>query len=308
METAPIVLFVYNRPEHTQRTLESLMRNDLSAHSELYIFADGAKPNASTEVLEQIKRTRELIRAKDWCATVHVKESDKNKGLAASVLEGVTEVINKHGKVIALEDDLILAPDFLKFMNSSLDRYAAESRVACISGYVYPLKTKFEKAFFLKGADCWGWATWKDRWSEFNSNKEGLRNQIMEKGLLNDFTFNGTYPYMEMLEDREAGKNQSWAILWYAWSLLKGRFCLYPPQSLVHNIGNDGSGTHSFQAVNTFDVKLGKLGSIGFLDDITESKEGRKAFETFFVSLMPKDEKKRSLYKKIIDKIRTKFS
>lgn len=304
MSTAPVILFVYNRPEHTRRTLESLAENKLAGSSVLYVFADGPRADASADAKRLIAETREVVRSRQWCAAVHFSESDRNKGLAASVVEGVSAVIAKHGRAIVLEDDMVTAPGFLEFMNASLDRYAADGNVACISGYVYPLAQRLDTAFFVKGADCWGWATWSDRWNAFNAKSQGLKQKIVEKDLLAEFTFNGSYPYMQMLTDREEGRNQSWAILWYAWALVNNKLCLYPPTSLVHNTGNDGSGTHSVQASDKFDVRF-TGGEVRFPSGVNESAEGRKAFEEFFTSLT---RGQGGIYDRIIGKIKRLFS
>lgn len=307
-ELAPIVLFVYNRPEHTARTLESLKKNEQALLSELYVFADGPKPGASAETLRQIDLTREIIRSAQWCGKVNIIESRENKGLAVSIMEGVSRIIQEHGKVIVLEDDLITAPSFLSFMNEALKKYENEKKVACISGYVYPLEKEFETAFFVKGADCWGWATWSDRWQQVNTNPTDLKNTINRKGLLNDFNFSGSYPYMEMLTDREEGKNQSWAILWYASSLVKDLLCLYPPYSLVHNIGNDGSGTHTLAAIKKFDVELRETKAIAFPSALEENKEARTAFKLFFDSVKKVNPSKPTFSGRIIKKIRSLLS
>jgi hypothetical protein len=188
-----------------------------------------------------------------------------------------------------LEDDHVTAVDFLTFMNRSLQKYADEKDVACITGYVYPLKTKFTEAFFLYGADCWGWATWSDRWNILEKNAGKLIDQINERGLKDNFDFNGSYPYMQMLQDKKEGKNQSWAILWYASAFLNNMFCLYPPYSLLYNTGNDGSGTHAFTSSSGFDTKLQAQQEIQLPEEIKESSAGRKAFEQFFNSIRPKE-------------------
>ena len=123
MKLAPIILFVYNRPWHTEQTLRALMANELAVESELYIYADGPKPNATDEQLQKIREVRQLIRQEQWCGKVHVVESEKNKGLANSVINGVSEIVNKYGRIIVLEDDLKTSPTFLTYMNQALEYY-----------------------------------------------------------------------------------------------------------------------------------------------------------------------------------------
>lgn len=241
---APIILFVYNRPQHTLQTLEALSKNELAQDSILYIFADGIKKNASDETIAKINETRTIIKSKPWCKEVHVIERTENFGLAKSVIEGVTQIINQYGKVIVLEDDLVTSPYFLQFMNDALAKYENESSVACISAYIYPAK-QLPELFFIKGADCWGWATWKKAWNVFEPDGTKLLHELCHKKLEHQFDFQGTYPYTQMLRDQIAHKNDSWAIRWYASCFLKNMLCLYPGKSLITNIGLDGSGVHS---------------------------------------------------------------
>ncbi len=245
MQLAPIVLFAYNRPWHVKQTLQSLSNNELAADSDLFIYADGPKLNATVEQLEKIKNVRTVIREKKWCKTVTIIESDNNKGLAESVIEGVTKTVNEAEKVIVLEDDMITSRYYLKFMNDALNTYELNNDVMCISGYIYPVKGKLPETYFIRGADCWGWATWKRSWNDFEKDGKKLLDDIERKGLSAEFDFKGTYKYTQMLREQVQGKNSSWAIRWYASAFLKNRYCLYPGISLVQNIGIDGSGTHS---------------------------------------------------------------
>jgi hypothetical protein len=244
MQSAPIVLFVYNRPSHTRRTLETLANNEGSKNATLYIFADGPKRN-DPDLLEKIRQTRAVICEKQWCGQVHIQESESNKGLSRSVIEGVTQVVNEHGSVIVLEDDMETAPYFLDYVNDALICYKDDPKVACIAGYIYPVQGRLPETFFLKGADCWGWATWKEKWQLFEPDGKKLLAQLEERSLTAAFDFDHTYPYTSMLQDQIAGKNDSWAVRWYAAAFLADTYCLYPGVSLVQNIGNDGSGTHA---------------------------------------------------------------
>ncbi len=243
MTLAPIILFVYNRPSHTLRTLEALALNELAKESILYIFSDGIKDNADSNSIQKINETREIIKSKQWCKEVIIIERQQNFGLAKSVIEGVTEIINKFQKVIVLEDDLVTSPYFLKFMNETLHKYEKEDSVACISAYIYPIDN-LPELFFIKGADCWGWATWKRAWDLFEPDGSKLLNIIESKKLTSEFDLNKSYPYTKMLREQISGLNHSWAIRWYASAFIKNKLCLYPGKSLVNNIGTDGSGTH----------------------------------------------------------------
>src|SRR5262249_1169643 len=158
VEKAPIILFAFNRPEHTRRALSALKQNHLADSSLLSIYIDGPKSDFTEEQIQKINAVKEVAKEDQWCSEVEIIESKANKGLAASIIEGVTEVVNKFGTVIVLEDDLVTDKWFLKFMNDALTVYENENEVACITGYSYPVEKPLPNNFFLKGADCWGWA------------------------------------------------------------------------------------------------------------------------------------------------------
>ena len=148
MELAPIILFVYNRPWHTERTLQALKLNHLANQSKLYVYCDGPKADASEETRKKIDEVRALVANGDWCKEVILRERNENRGLAANVIEGITEVINEHGRVIVLEDDLITAPYFLTYCNEGLDLYKDVSNVYSINGYQFPMQVDEADTFF----------------------------------------------------------------------------------------------------------------------------------------------------------------
>lgn len=244
MKLSPIILFVYNRPRHTAQTLEALSQNYLADQSTLYIYCDGPKQNARTENLNNIEEVRKLIREKQWCKEIIIKERDQNLGLAESVIKGVSEVIEKHGRVIVLEDDILTGTYFLKFMNEALDLYENEQKVFGVSGYSYPAIAKIaQPTYFLPIASSWSYATWANRWNKVNFDSSKLLIQIDVNQLKSKMNF-GNYPYYEMLEDQIRSKNDSWAIRFYSSMFLNKGFFLFPNKSLVQNIGFDNSGTH----------------------------------------------------------------
>ena len=251
-DLAPIVLFVYNRLWHTRQTIESLLENELAAESELYIYADGSK---NLEDSYAVCEVREYIRNIVGFKLVTVCERDKNFGLANSIINGVSDVVNRYGKVIVLEDDLVTSPYFLRYMNEALELYANEEKVICIHGYVWPEERDLPESFFLKGADCWGWATWKRGWELFEPDGKKLMRELKAQNLLHRLDYNGAYPYALMLRNQISGKNDSWAVRWYASALLNDKLTLYPGKSLLQNIGNDDSGTHCGTTV-AFNVVL----------------------------------------------------
>ena len=234
----------------------ALKNNVWADQSELFIYVDGLTPFASQDDKVNQEKLKRIIREEQWCKEVTIFESNENKGLAQSIQKGVTEIVNKYGYVIVIEDDLITGKYFLKFMNDALEMYKNDKDVISITGYIYPLKQVLPKTFFLKGADCWGWATWKRGWDLFEDDGKKLLRELEEKNITYDFDFYHSYPYTQMLRDKIDGKNNSWAILWYASAFLKNKLTLYTGISLVQNIGIDGSGIHSGDFTDKFDVKL----------------------------------------------------
>lgn len=242
-ELAPILLFAYNRPHHTEQTLLNLLRNNESARSDLYVFCDGPKSNKD---LESVSAVHDLVSKITGFKNVTVIKRSENLGLANSIIDGVTSVLNKHNSAIVLEDDIVVAPNFLRYMNAALHHYEPYHHVASIHGWNFSLTdTELPDAFFLRGADCWGWATWKRAWSKFEPNGSKLLRELKLRKQTHTFDLDGAYPYTQMLEDQIAGKNNSWAIRWHASAFLNDMLTLHPGESLVMNIGLDGSGVHS---------------------------------------------------------------
>ncbi|MCP9751943.1 glycosyltransferase family 2 protein [Ferruginibacter sp. HRS2-29] len=245
---APIVVFVYNRPAHTLQTLQALAANREAAGSDLYIYADGAKAGASQEDLDRIAQTRAVIRQQQWCGNVHIVESASNKGLAASVIEGTTAVVRKHGSVITLEDDVVAGRFFLKYMNRALHKYANTQNVYMIAGYIFPVKkiARSNRSFFLPLTTTQAWGTWERAWNSFDTKATGYEALKTDAALRNSFNLDGNFDYTSMLvEQMESDRISSWAIRWW-WSVFRQKgLVLYPDKSLVKNTGWDNSGTHS---------------------------------------------------------------
>lgn len=301
MNLAPIVLFVYNRPIHTRRTLDALAQNEGADESSLFIYCDGPKTGLTQEAKKNIDEVRQLARQETRFKHVKIIEQDINQGLAKSVLSGVTEILNQYNKVIVLEDDLITDRYFLSFMNQALNLYENDLDVACISGYIYPVKPTLPESFFLKGADCWGWAAWKRSWDILEPDGEKLLAQLLKRKAEADFNFNNTYPYIQMLRDQIAKKNNSWAILWYASAYLENKYTLYPAYSLVHNIGIDGSGTHSGTS-QQFDVEILNRKIVLKKITIEENLKAKKIVAGYFANLLGTG--KNSILDKFINKLR----
>ena len=247
-DLAPIVFFAYNRPDHTRKSLLALSENTLAPDSKLYIFCDGTPKGTSEENIKNNNLVKAVLREKKWCGKVEIIESSFNKGLAKSVIEGVEEVLNKHGKIIVLEDDLMTSTYFLEYMNKGLDLYENDSKVAQISGFTYapPSLLDTKSTFFLPLTTTWGWATWKRVWD--NCDFDCLDYTLLkeDKKLTYQFNYNGSYNYKKMfIQQMESNKVSSWGIRFY-WNVFKQQsVVLYPEKSLVRNIGWDNSGKHN---------------------------------------------------------------
>jgi hypothetical protein len=239
---APIALFTYNRPKHLKKTVEALAANELAGESDLFIFSDGPKADSDKEKVEE---TRKFLRTISGFKSINIKENGTNSGLAPSIIAGVTELVNRFGKAIVMEDDLMSSPYFLRFMNEALDIYENEERVACIHGYLYPIKTEeLPETFFIQHASSWGWATWKRAWDLFEPDGRILMEELRKKNLIRKFNINGSYNFSGMLQRQIDGLTNSWAIRWSATCLTNNKLNLYPHRSLIQNIGQDGSGEH----------------------------------------------------------------
>ena len=282
-ELAPVALFVYNRPWHTEQTLNALRRNRWIEDSVLYIYADGAKIGAEAEELNRINEVRKLIAEINWCREAIVIENDENLGLADSITRGVTHVVNKHDKVIVLEDDIVTSPGFLQFMNEALVIYAEEDRVMHISGYKLPSRRTLPNTFFYNVTSCWGWATWSNSWAFFNKDATHLFQELNKKNDWNKFDLDNSYPFSQDLKSNINGTMRTWAVKWYASVFLVNGLCLHPGKTLVRNIGHDGSGVHcgDNDSFNKQDIA-----EFIFQEKIKleENLFARKAFKEFYLN------------------------
>lgn len=283
MKLAPITIFVYNRPAHIRQTIEALMKNKLAKKSELFIFSDGPKNNEDQKKVNEVRKYIKNIRG---FKKITIIERKMNLGLANSIIAGVTEIVNKYGKIIVLEDDLLTSPYFLKFMNEGLNFYEKEEKVACIHGYVYPVKNQLPKTFFLKDPGCLGWATWKRGWDLFERDGKKLFIELKKKNLNSEFDYNNSYPFTNMLQDQKEGRVDSWAIRWYASLFLKNKLTLYPGRSLVFHNGTDGSGTHGGLS-DDYAVELStlyiKVSEIPIKENLVVFRE----YILYFISIQP---------------------
>ncbi len=240
---SPIALFAFNRPEHTRETLAALSRNECASESELTIFCDGPR---SADDEEGVAAVREIARNAQGFRSVRVVERPENLGLARSVITGVSSMLEESETIIVLEDDLVTSPFFLKFMNDALETYADDDRVISVCGYSYPVRGALPETFFLTGAHCWGWGTWRRGWALFEHDPIPLLEQLEENDdLLYEFDRAGSYPQARFLLRAAFGQGDSWALRWMASATVKDKLTLYPGQSLVTNIGMDSTGTNA---------------------------------------------------------------
>ena len=236
---APVALFVYARPDHTRRTLEALAANRLAVDTDLVVFADGPRGHADRAKVED---TRAIARSANGFRSVRVVERAGNLGLADNIVSGVCETLRAGERVIVLEDDIVTAPGFLQFMNASLERYRDVSEVWHVSGWNYPIEQEgLSDAFFYRAMNCWGWASWTDRWEHYRRDPAQIERSFTPE-MRRAFNLDGAHDFYSQIVDNLKGRRKTWAIFWYATIFAQGGLCLNPAHSLVHNIGLDGTG------------------------------------------------------------------
>lgn len=274
---APIALFVYNRPDHTRQTLQHLRQNLLAGQSLLFIFSDAAKDDSQKQLVEEV---RDIISDVGDFKHVEVIKRRKNLGLANSIIDGVSRLTEEFGNVIVFEDDLISSVHTLKYFNDALKRYEKEEKLMHIGAYMYPLQgNNLPQTFFYRAATSWGWATWDRAWKNFEPDIDKLISQF-DAQMRHDFSIEGTMNFWKQIEEFKSGKNNSWAIRWYASIFLKGGLTLNPSQSLINNIGHDGTGIHS--GVNDmYNVKINPSPITYFPDKLEENLEAYLAIRSF---------------------------
>ena len=309
MKTAPIALFVYNRPLHTRCVLEYLSKNIHAPDSTLYIFCDGPHPHASASEIKKIEEVRDVIRSGSWCGTVLIEESPVNKGIFAIMTEAMSRVVSRHGKMIVLEDDIVPSKYFLDYCNRSLDKYESRKDVMAISGYGFPLKSDLPETFFLRTGSGWGWATWQRAWEKFNPDSGQLLEELETRNQVREFNFNGTHYFYEILKGHHEGTLTAWDACWYATIFLDNGLTLYPARSLTKNIGMDGSGTHykgtasaappDWSRLNSW---FEKTGTPALSDAKEQDATAKAALEDYFRSINNPD-----FFTRVKNKIRKGF-
>ena len=294
MNLAPITLFVYNRLWHTQQTIEALQKNELASESELFIYADGVK---NEKLDDQVLEVRSYIKEVGGFSKVTIIERDKNWGLAANIIDGVTNVVNQYGKIIVMEDDLVTSPYFLKFMNEALEFYKDEKKIWHISGWNYPIENAgLDNVFLWRLMNCWGWATWANRW-EYYEKDVYKTMQEFSKDDIKRFNLDGVEDFFGQVTANYEKKINTWAIFWYATIFKKNGLCLNPTQTFVENIGNDASGANCGKT-DIFTSRLSSLNNIQFLSSIIENKISITNLKKFY------KQNKKTIFKRIINKFK----
>lgn len=294
MRLAPVALFTFTRLEHTKLTIESLKKNSLASETTLIIFSDAARTEEELIIVNELRNYLNTIHG---FKEIIIVKREKNFGLAKNIIQGVSECCKKYGKVIVLEDDLITAPNFLSFMNNSLDLYSENKDVISISGCNYPadLSKIQDDFYFLRIPLCWGWATWSDRWDLFDKDIS-LVDKINKK-TINYINFDKTYDFFSQAIHNKNKKINTWFIFWYIASATHKKLTLFPKFNLVENIGHDGSGENCkiddtlTQKTNNKTIKLSFKNPIENNIALTEHK-------LFFKKT------KKSIFMRIINRIR----
>ncbi|MEH8128183.1 hypothetical protein [Aeromonas veronii] len=278
---APVVLFVYARADHTQRTLAALAANPEAIDTDLIIYADAAR---SEKDAAKVQAVRDIISHVTGFKSVTLHMREHNVGLAQNIIEGVTQVCQQYGRVIVLEDDIVTSPAFLGFMNAALDRYKTESKVWHISGWNYPVETDgLGDVFLWRLMNCWGWATWADKWQNFNKDPQRLINNWNDNQKYY-FDLDGAGVFWSQVLANNEGKINTWAIFWYATIFENSGLCLNPSKSYVDNIGLDGSGVHcgNSQTLVTTGYTLSNKSNLIWPSEIAESNQAVEAIKLYY--------------------------
>jgi Glycosyl transferase family 2 len=271
MELSPVLLFTYKRLPQTRQTISALQQNFLAEESELFIFSDGPKTEAD---LPQINSVRDYLRSVTGFKKITILESEKNKGLASSIIDGVTQMIDKYGQVIVLEDDLVTSKNFLSFCNQALQYYKNHSTVFSIGGYSLPMRGLNDNdTYFTSRSTSWGWATWKEQWAKVDWDVRDYKTFSQDRKLRRSFNRMGS-DMATMLDKQMRGKINSWAIRWCYHQFRHQLVTVFPAVSKVSNIGFNASATHTKEKFSRFQTTLDQSGNtvFNFSDDLQLNK------------------------------------
>lgn len=278
---APVVMFVFNRPDNTYKTLKALSQNYLAPYTEIFIYSDGPR---NDDDLILIKEVRDIINLEWGFKKIHINKSHVNKGLASSVIQGVTEILNTNKKIIVVEDDLITTPNFLDFMNQSLVFYENNEEVISVTGFTLPLKNMPTNQDFYVGvrASSWTWGTWADKWHCIDWGLENSLEILSKRDTRKKFNRGGS-DMCRMLKNQIEGKIDSWAIRFCAHQFKHDMLTVFPTSSKVINIGFGSDATHTksknrFKAIKDCSQKRKFL----FTESIVLSNKIMRSFREFY--------------------------
>lgn len=237
-ELAPIIIFAFNRPSNLKKLLLSLEKNIQIKNSKVIFFIDHYKTK------NEIQKNKEVIEiASEWSLryNVEINISKSNLGLKDNILNGINKTFEIYDKAIFLEDDLEVSKTFLEFMNYSLKKYQFNSKIYHVSGYNFPMNLKNKNSsYFTRYMNCWGWATWKDRWEKNNNFDKNLISSMNKYTRLKFTVFGFEKDFESQLIRNSKNEINTWAIYWYQYIFLNKGLCLVPSNSLVVNNGNKG--------------------------------------------------------------------
>lgn len=254
-QLAPLALFTYNRLEETKQTILALQENYLAQETELYVFSDGPK---NENAREKVLGVRKFLQTIKGFKKVTVYQSQTNKGLATSIIEGVSKLLKDYNSVVVMEDDLMTTRNFLNYMNNALDYFNQDKSIYTVSGYSPFIQDLDSATFYTHSRSFpWGWATWKEKWSEDFFDIDLIKKTISGKSnLLNEFNKNIGEDASEMLLKTIEGKISSWYIRWVFNNYLLGKKAIYPVLSKVENIGNSKEATHFTGGISAYQCVL----------------------------------------------------
>lgn len=245
-DLSPIVIFTYNRPEHIKLLIQSLKENPLSKRSDLIIFSDGNKGEDDRKSVTAVRGILNKVAVSGGFRTIQIYESEYNRGLADSIIYGISAVMAKYDRAIVLEDDLIVSRHFLKYMNDALKFYKDDKHIWSVSGFTRDidlLHTVNTDMYFSVRAQSWSWGTWRDRWEKIDWNVTDY--SVFKYDFNRRKRFNaGGNDMASMLDRQQCGKINSWAIRFCYSQFLHDAYTVQPVSTLVQNAGQDGSGTN----------------------------------------------------------------
>lgn len=255
---APIALFAFKRPGSLEAVLEALSQNTQFEHTQIYAFCDGPKAGAASDIVQSVRATKHVLQCWQTRANIEIFANDENCGLHRQIPHGISYVLERHDRVIVIEDDILVSPFFLDYMNDALNLYAEDFEVMQVSGFMFNVKSKLPETFFYNVNSCWGWGTWKRAWRYYNDDASALLKQLTKSPDFSMYEFNGGQNgcFYDQLVKNHLGDLKSWAVKWHASMYLHGGNCLHPNKTLVKNIGFGSDGTNCVAEDTRYNVEF----------------------------------------------------